>query len=52
MASPALHMQQRFHTLVSEQRNKGLNARRTLQLIAFDSIDFFDRIDGRTRFTR
>ena len=52
VTSPALYMQEGLYTLVSQQRNKGLNARRTFQLIAFDSVDFLDRINGGARFTR
>jgi hypothetical protein len=52
MTSPALYMQESLYTLVSQQRNKGLNARRTFQLIAFDSVDLLDRINGGARFTR
>ena len=52
MTFPALYLQEGFHTPVSQHGNKGLDARRTFKLIAFDSVDFLHRINGGTRFTR
>jgi hypothetical protein len=44
-------MQEGFYTSVSQHRNKGLNASRTFELIAFYSVDFLHGINGGTRFT-
>jgi len=52
MTVPTLPMKESFYTPVSQHRNKGLNARRTFKLIAFDSVDFLHGINGGTRFTR
>jgi len=52
MTFSALDMQQGFYVSVSQQGNKGLNARRTFELIVFDAVEFLHRINGSTRFTR
>ena len=52
MTFSALDMQQGFYASVSQHGNKGLNARRTFKLIAFDPVEFLHRINGGTRFTR
>lgn len=52
MTFPALYLQEGFYTSVSQHGNKSLNARRTFELIALDSVDFLHRINGGTRFTR
>ena len=52
MTFPALNLQEGFHTLLSQHGNKGLDARRTFEFIAFDPVDFLHRINGGTRFTR
>jgi hypothetical protein len=49
---PTLYLQEGFYTSVSQYRDKGFNARRTIDLIAFDLVDFAHRINGGTRFTR
>ncbi len=52
MALAALYLQEGFHTSMSQHGNKGLYARRSLELVAFDSVDFLHRINGNARFTR
>jgi hypothetical protein len=52
MTSPALYLQEGLYSSVSQHRNKDLNARRTVELIAFDSVDFLHRFNGGARFTR
>jgi len=52
MTLSALHLQEGFHTSVGQHRNKGFNARRTFELVVFDSVDFLHRINGSIRFTR
>ena len=49
---PALHLQQGFYTPVSEHGYIALDARRTLELIAFYPIDFLHRIHGCARLAR
>ena len=52
MTVSALDMQESFYTPVSQHRNIGLDARRTFELIALDSVDLLHRINRGTRFTR
>ncbi len=52
MTFAALYMQESFDASVSQDRNKGLNARRTIELVAFYSVDFLNRFHRSTRFTR
>ena len=52
MTFPALYLQDGFHTSVSQYGNKGLYARQTFELIAFDAVDFLHGINGGARFTR
>lgn len=52
MTIPALHLQERFHAAVNQHRNKGLDSRRTLELIELCSVDFLNRVNRHIRFTR
>ena len=52
MTVSALDMQERLYTPVGQHGDIGLDARRTFELVALDSIDFLHRINRGTRFTR
>jgi len=48
----ALYLQKGLDAPVSQHRNIGLDARRTFELIALDSVYFLHRINRGPRFTR
>ncbi len=52
MTIPALDLQKRPYTPVSQDRDKGLDARGTFELLALDSIDFLHRVNGGAGFPR
>ncbi len=52
MTIPALYLEKRLYAPMSQDRDEGLDARGTLELLALDSIDFMHRINGRARFPR
>jgi len=52
MTIPALHLQERFHASVNQHRNKGLDARRTLELVVLCSVNFLHGVNRGIRFTR
>lgn len=52
MTIPALYLQKRLYTPMRQDRDKVLDARGTLELIALDSIDFLHRVNRSAGFSR
>jgi len=52
MTFSVLDMQQSLDTPMSQHRDKGLDARRSFELVALDAVNFLHRVNRGTRFTR
>lgn len=52
MTIPTFYLQKRLYPPMSQDRDKGLDARGTLELIALDSIDFQYRVNRSAGFPR
>jgi hypothetical protein len=52
MTSTTLNLQERLHTSVGQNRNEGLDARRSFKFVAFDPVDFPNGLNRHIGFTR